>query len=164
MHPLLLEMTGNHGRGRALPAAPVAQGFLSGCALLLPRSTVERVGLWDERFFMYYEDLDYCRRVAAAGLRLVLVPTAAMWHKVSVSSGGSNSPQERYAMARSSGLYFRKHMRPWQAPFIVAFRLGSALRWTLRLAGRGQWASLCAYWRGLRDGWLGPSKPEDRVA
>ncbi|MBI3958330.1 MAG: glycosyltransferase family 2 protein [Chloroflexi bacterium] len=155
IHSLLLEMSGNHGRGQAIPAQPVVQSFLSGCALLLPRETVERVGLWDERFFMYYEDLDYCLRVGKRGLRLLLTPTAHLWHKVSASSGGSASPQERYQMAKSSGLYFRKHMNLWRAPFILPFRFGSALLWSWRLSRQRRWNAMRAYWRGLRDGWLG---------
>lgn len=154
IHPLLLEMSGNHGRDRALPAQPTPQGFLSGCALLLPRKTVEQVGLWDERFFMYYEDLDYCLRVGKSDLTLVLAPAAHLWHKVSASSGGSASPAERYQMAKSSGLYFRKHMNLWQMPFILLFRAGSVLLWTWRLSLQGRWDALRAYWRGLRDGWL----------
>lgn len=154
IHSLLLEMSGNHGRGRAIPAQPVAQDFLSGCALLLPRETIEQVGLWDERFFMYYEDLDYCLRVGQSGLTLVLAPAARLWHKVSASSGGSASPAERYQMAKSSGLYFRKQMNLWRAPFILLFRLGSALLWSWRLARQGRWDALRTYWRGLRDGWL----------
>lgn len=155
LHPLLLEMTGDHGRGRPLPAQPVTQGFLSGCALLIPRSTVAQVGLWDERFFMYYEDLDYCLRVQRAGLALVLAPAATMWHKVARSSGGAASPAERYHMARSSGIYFRKHLTLGGAPAILAFRAASALRWSWRLGRRGQWAALAGYWRGLAAGWLG---------
>lgn len=159
LHPLLLEMSGDHGRAWPLPDRPTPRGFLSGCALLIPRRTVERVGLWDERFFMYYEDLDYCLRVQRAGLALVLVPAAVLWHKVATSSGGPSSPAERYHMARSSGLYFRKHLTVWRAPAILAFRGASALRWSWRLARRSQWTALAAYWRGLVEGWLGPVPP-----
>lgn len=154
IHPILLEMTGTHGRGSRVPQEPVAQGFLSGCAMLIPRQTFEQVGLWDERFFMYYEDLDFCLRVGKSGLKLVLAPAARMWHKVTASSGGAESPQERYHMAKSSGLYFRKHMDLRRAPLILSYRLGSAIRWTYRLARRGKWAALAAYWRGLGEGWL----------
>ena len=154
IHPLLLEMSGNHGRNRTLPEQPISQSFLSGCALLLPRETVEQVGLWDERFFMYYEDLDYSLRVGKSGLTLVLAPAAHLWHKVSASSGGSASPSERYQMAKSSGLYFRKHMNLWRIPFILLFRFGSAILWSWRLSRQGRWDALSAYWRGLWDGWL----------
>ncbi len=152
--PVLLEITGNHGRGEGLPPGPIAREFVTGCAMLISRRVFEEVGLFDERFFMYYEDMDFCLRVCAAGYRILLVPDALLWHRVSQSSGGANSPGERYHMARSSGLYFRKHMGGARIPLIVAYRGLSALRWSGRLAAARQWPSLVAYWRGLLAGWL----------
>lgn len=154
IQPLLLEMTGDHGRNQQLPMQPVERDFLSGCAMLVRRAVFERVGIFDERFFMYYEDLDFCLRVRQAGYKLLLVPSAHLWHKVSQSSGGSNSPNERYQMARSSGLYFRKQMNWVNIVPIVGYRLLSALRWSVRLARQRQWESLRGYWRGLYDGWF----------
>lgn len=154
IHPLLLEMTGDHGRGCPLPIAPLTRAFLSGCALLIPQQTLDCVGLFDERFFMYYEDLDLCLRMQEAGYRLLLVPDAHLWHRVSQSSGGANSPNERYHMARSSAIYFRKHMHATNALPIVLYRSLSALRWTVRLTRLRSWPALSAYWRGLADGWL----------
>jgi hypothetical protein len=55
-------------------------------------------------------------------------------------------------MARNGLLFFRKHARPWQWLFIIPWRLGSALKTSLRLARHGKWPALRAYWRGLRDG------------
>ncbi len=152
--PLLLEMTDDHGRNHLLPSAPVARDFVSGCALLIRRDVFERVGLFDEHFFFYYEDLDFCLRARRQGYQLLLVPQARVMHKVSQSTGGANAPMERYLMARGSARYFRKHMRLWQAPLIISFRLLSALRSTARLIFARQFASLCAYWRGLLCGWL----------
>lgn len=154
IHPLLMEITGNHGRNQPLPSKPIERDFLSGCAMLVQRSVFDRIGLFDERFFMYYEDLDFCLRVRQAGLRLLLVPEAFLWHKVSQSSGGENSPGERYHMARSSGLYFRKYMYSWRAPLILSYRILSFITWTGRLVSQRRWKALLAYWRGLRDGWL----------
>jgi GT2 family glycosyltransferase len=152
--PYLLEMTGDHGRGQPVPDEPSDREFLSGCAMLVRRAVFERAGLFDERFFMYYEDLDFCVRVRDQRFKLRLVPDASLWHKVSQSSGGSNSPQERYAMAYSSGVYFRKHMRSWRIPLILTYRLLSAFRWTARMTVNGSWHALRAYWRGLLNGWL----------
>lgn len=152
---LLLEMTGNHGRHLELRDQPLARQFLTGCAMLLPRSIVDEVGFFDERFFMYYEDQDFCLRARQAGYELFTIPTAKIWHKVSASSGGNHSPNERYQMALSSGRYFRKHMDAARAWLIIPYRLLSALRWTMRLTLRRQWRALHAYWRGLYKGWLG---------
>ena len=161
MDHVLFEITGNHGRDEAVPAGPVDREFITGCAMLVSRRVLEDVGLFDERFFMYYEDMDFCLRVRGAGYRIVLVPDAILWHRVSQSSGGPNSPSRCYHMGRSSGLYFRKHMRSWHIPLIVVYRSLSALRWTGRLAFARNWRGLAAYWRGLAAGWLSdaPEKP-----
>ncbi len=148
-----LEMTGGHGRNQFLPDSAIERGFLSGCAWLISRNTFENVGLLDERFFMYYEDLDFCLRVREAGYRLILVPKAHLWHKVSQSTGGEINPTERYYMALSSVMYFRKHMRGVQILLIPLYRFLSALRWTLKLITKQEWTSLAAYWRGLFMGW-----------
>ncbi len=63
-------------------------GYASGCCLLAKRSTVEKIGLLDESYFMYTEDADWCMRARRAGLRVMYEPRARVWHKVSVSAGG----------------------------------------------------------------------------
>lgn len=126
---------------------------VTACALLLSRELVERIGLLDERFFVYYDDADLSLRARRAGYRILLVPQARVWHKAAATSGGVDTPQERYWMARSSVLFFRKHAHGWQWLLIAPYRLGSALKTTLRLVLHGRWPSLLAYWGGLRDGW-----------
>jgi GT2 family glycosyltransferase len=132
----------------------IERDFVPGCAVLLSRAMLEVVGLFDERFFMYYEDSDLCLRIQRAGFRLLLVPSARMWHKVAASSGGADSTAERYHMARSSVLFFRKHVGHWRWAIVAPYRLGSALKTFARLLARGRGVAAGAYWRGLRDGWL----------
>jgi len=127
--------------------------FVTGCGMLLTRQMLEKVGLFDERFFMYYEDADLCLRARRAGFRILVVPLARMWHKVAQSSGGGDSLNERYWMARSSVIYFRKHARGAQWLAILPWRTGSAIRTTCRLWRKGRQEAAAAYWRGLRDGW-----------
>lgn len=133
--------------------APRDVDFAPFCALLVRREVIERVGLLDEDFFLYYEDMDYCRRAVAAGWRVRYCPTARVLHDVSASSGGRDSPMERYWMAQSSGRYFRKHGRGPRMLLIIPFRLASALKMTARLLAAGKRDALRAYWRGLLIGW-----------
>jgi GT2 family glycosyltransferase len=133
--------------------APRDVDFAPFCAILIRREVVERVGLLDENYFLYYEDMDYCRRARSAGWRIRLCPDAHVLHDVSTSSGGRDSPAERYWMAQSSGRYFRKHGRGPRMLLIVPFRLASALKITLRLLAAGKRDALRAYWRGLWIGW-----------
>jgi GT2 family glycosyltransferase len=123
------------------------------CAVMLTRQVLESVGLPDQDYFLYYEDRDFSRRVQKGGFRLRLVPAAHMWHAVSTSSGGSDSPSERYWMARSSVLFFRKNndnLARWL--IIIPWRTASALKTSTRLVRKGKMDSLKAYWQGLWDG------------
>lgn len=65
---------------------PFQVDVLSGACLLFRRSVLERVGSLDERFFMYCEDADWCRRVALAGGKLMYVPGPAIKHHLGGSS------------------------------------------------------------------------------
>jgi len=126
--------------------------FVTGCAMLIPRNTLTEVGYFDEKFHMYYEDMDLCLRIRKAGLEILVVPTAKVWHKVARSSGGIDTPNERYWMARSSVRFYRKHAQSLQKPVILFWRTLSALRTSLRLAVKNRKNALQAYWAGLRDG------------
>jgi len=61
---------------------PLERDAITGCALFLPRKLIEDVGLFDERFFMYGEDLDYSLRSKAKGYKLFIIPGAVVFHDV----------------------------------------------------------------------------------
>ncbi len=126
--------------------------YVTGCALLIPREVFEKVGLFDERYFAYYEDLDFSFRVTEAGFGMLLVPEARLWHKVAQTSGGLDSPLERYLMAKGSVLFFGRHGGGWRRLFIVPYRLGSAAKTTFKLLARRKFKSVQAYWKGLFEG------------
>lgn len=151
---LTLEIAGNRcGQMEdVLGDEPFEVDFVTACGMLIRRDCLGSVGLFDERFFMYYEDSDYCLRSRRAGYRAIVAPRARMWHKVAVSSGGSDSPGERYGMALSSVRFFRKHIRGWRWLVVAPYRAASALKTVIRLANAGRSQSALAYWRGLRDG------------
>ena len=92
--------------------------FLHGAAMLVRRSVFETVGLFDERYFLNYEDIDFCARTRAAGYRLVMVTSASYAHKGNATIGVS-SPLGQYYLVRNRLLYLADH-REWR-------RLGPAL-------------------------------------
>jgi len=146
--PWLLEVAPLAPRG----SEPFEVDFVTGCGMLISRHCLETVGLFDEQFFMYYEDSDYCLRVQQAGMRTLVVPRARMWHKIATSSGGSDSPSERYHMAASSVRFFRKHAHGRQWLAIVPYRTASAARTLMRLVSHRRGEAARAYMRGLCDG------------
>lgn len=111
------------------PAAGVQDtDYVTCCAALVSRRLLETVGLLDEGFFLYWEDADWGLRASGAGFRSVVIPASRIWHKVSVSAGGNDSP----------------------------FKIFHKARGRLRLAARHSTAGVPALlWGGLRDAaWL----------
>lgn len=66
--------------------------FITGCCMLIKREVIEKIGYLPEEYFMYYEDTDYCIKAKENGYKLGLCTNSIIYHKVSVSSGGENSP------------------------------------------------------------------------
>lgn len=85
-------------------------GWATGCALFGPRAVFETVGLLDESFQLYSEDVDYCLRARRAGFRIVYVPAAKVWHKVSASLGGNLARGKLVRKWNSLRRLLRKHL------------------------------------------------------
>ena len=62
-------------------------GFVSGCAMLIKAGVLRKLGLLDDRLFVYHEDTEFCFRARKAGYRCMYVPEARIWHKVSRTCG-----------------------------------------------------------------------------
>ena len=88
---------------------PADVDWVSGAAFMYPRSVHDQLGGWDGRFFLFSEDVDFCRRVHEAGLRVVYDPNANVVHKIGISEHPSTRTIiERH---RSMWRYYRKHAR-----------------------------------------------------
>lgn len=87
---------------RWTPVAP-------GCCVLFASSTFERIGLFDPNYFVYFEDTDYFIRMARAGLRLLYAPGVVIAHKISLSTGGSQSDFSIRHYQRNQVYLLRKH-------------------------------------------------------
>jgi len=88
---------------------PMTSDYITGCGLLIKQQVIERIGLLDERFFLYCEDVDWGLRTKNAGFKNLVIPSAHIWHKVSVSSGGMDSLIRVYHKTRSHLLMARLH-------------------------------------------------------
>jgi GT2 family glycosyltransferase len=136
------------------PLSPIALvDFISGCAMLVRREVWERVGFFDERFFMYYEDLDLALRVRRSGYRLACVTDAKMWHALSASTGGKDSPIKQYYQVRSMLIFAKKHTHGPVRWLNVGLRLAHAVYIALSqfLQGRLDPKAVRLYLRGIRE-------------
>lgn len=81
-----------------------ATDFVTGCLFIIRTDVLEKVGLFDERYCLYFEDSDLCARVKKAGYRLIVDPEIKLWHKVAQSSG-IGSPLNDYFLTRNRLLF-----------------------------------------------------------
>jgi GT2 family glycosyltransferase len=65
--------------------------FITGCLFCFNKKVVKKVGFWDERYFLYFEDADYCFRAKNKGFKLYYNPKIVIWHKNAKSTGGAGS-------------------------------------------------------------------------
>jgi GT2 family glycosyltransferase len=135
---------------------------ISGACLMLRREAMNQVGLLDENFFMYLEDLDYCMRLRVAGWKLYYVPTGEIVHLVGESSGGR---MRRYSVHAYESLFYfyNKYYSTWTL-FLARLLVFSAMcfRWVWNFARSslfhsaihrqnhmdlGKVIRLCLHWR-----------------
>ncbi|PJJ61743.1 glycosyltransferase [Compostimonas suwonensis] len=114
--------------------APRDAEWLSGACLLIRADWFTRLGGFDERFFMYFEDVDLGARIRAAGGRSRYVPDATIVHTGAHSTSGSARRMTR-VHHESAAIYFDKtHPGPLLYPLrkLVGFGLWLRARWTTR--------------------------------
>jgi GT2 family glycosyltransferase len=124
--------------------------YISGASLLLRGAALRSVGLLDEGFFIYGEDVDLGLRMRRAGWRLGVASAARVWHRGGSSWGKDHTTADEHFAAYNTRLW-RKH-----SPIPLLAVAGYTLFWTLEYSLRRRWASLAALWRGVRRGWRLP--------
>ncbi len=92
------------------PLLPGEIAYANGCALFFRREVAETIGLMDERFFIYFEEIDWCWRARSAGFQIRFEPQAKVWHKVAASSGGRRSPVMTYFETRNKFLWASRNL------------------------------------------------------
>lgn len=116
--------------------------FASGACVLIRKEVLRKVGLFDENYFLYWEDVDLSLRAKKAGFLVYYYPKSYIWHKVSVSAGGSGSKSNDYFLTRNR-LYFGLRHCPIRTKIAL-------LRDSLRILVKGrEWQK-----RGVLDFYL----------
>lgn len=137
--------------------------FASGCAMLLRRKVLEELGGFDERFFMYEEDLELCLRTQELGWSICYVPRALVFHVVQASSRGEQgfvgmlSPLNKnlsfyaYHLVRNRFINMRLHAKGVnRIIFIFGFSL-LLLKKTFQFVLHHRWDGIFAIYKGWRS-------------
>lgn len=93
---------------------PRKTAYMTGCALLIKSNVIEKIGLLEESFFMYYEDTDWCLRARKDGYKILYAPSAKIYHKVSRSAAKLGNSTIFYYHIRNALLISKR-----QAPKII---------------------------------------------
>ncbi len=115
--------------------------YACGCALFIKKEVIKKVGLMDPRFFLLWEEIDWCWRIRKAGYQCLFVPQAKVWHKISSSfEGGYRGDSWNYYYFRNRLLFLKLHF-----PFTSRFK--TSIKEILFIKG--------AKLQGVRDYFLG---------
>jgi GT2 family glycosyltransferase len=136
--PLLVRGVVPSLQDKAEEASPPRElAYVWGQGMLIRRQVVERVGLFDPDFFMYYEDCDFCLRTSRRGFRIVYVPQSRVWHKVARSTSGDEWSRWRHKV--TSMFHFHlKHGR-WGIPQALLQTVLTLIAIGVREIGQGNW-------------------------
>jgi len=142
----------DHGQYRSIEDT----GYLTGCCLLATAEAWRKVGFLDERYFIYAEDADWCLRARAAGYRLLFVPTARLWHRVSASSakasgGNAINAWKVYQRLRANLTLWARHTHGLAKVTWLPALLAQQTAYVAWLLARGHAAAALAVPRALVD-------------
>ena len=104
--------------------------FVTGCSMIIRREVVEKIGMLDDNYYLYLEDLDYCLRAKKAGYKLLYEPSSVVWHVNAGSSARPGNPLHEYYFTRNRLLLGFRYA-PLRTRFALlreAFRFTSPVR------------------------------------
>ncbi len=148
---------------------PVAVDVVSGCAVLVWRALIDRIGVMDDRYFLYFEDVDWAVRARRAGYTCLVVRGAVVWHRTARSTrGDQRAPRwtAYYYHTRNNMLLMRK-LAPLRGRLLFTpFYIARTSMVALRVLGGGLIGRkhnvaprLLALGAGFLDGWRGKWGP-----
>jgi N-acetylglucosaminyl-diphospho-decaprenol L-rhamnosyltransferase len=155
--------------GKALADPPSADlearlWYLSGASMIVGRGFIDGVGVMREDYFLYGEEVEWCLRARAAGLKLGLAPASNVLHQQGTTTGSVHDMRQRsktavYLDERNKMLLIRDHF-PWRLPVVAAtalillgLRFGKRRAWRQLGYALSGWAAGLANRRGKPD-WL----------
>ena len=151
--------SGNHFKFSHVSDQIKRVDWITGCAFLAKNSTLKEVSFFDDRFFMYYEDVDLSFRIKKAGYNLIYQPASVIYHEAGVSlknktknKEGYLSPYIHYLNARNKLFFLKKHTVIYLFPGVIIFNFFHAITFIGYFVVRGRFSKLSHFTKGLRDG------------
>lgn len=126
--------------------------FISGCIMLIPKKIIDTIGKFDENFFFYGEDLDFCLRAKKAGFSIIYRADAKSWHNIKSIAENRTNPFVLKNLAYSYLLIIKKHFynRRFYGLILFIF-IYTPFRFYQIIKGKNNWRNLESW---LQGGWL----------
>jgi GT2 family glycosyltransferase len=122
-----------------------------GCAMMVKNEVIQKVGMFPENFFIYYEEWDWSSRIRKAGYEIYYQAKALIYHKESITMG-SQSAIKVYYHTRNRILYMRRNTTPLQFfVFLAFFTLFTVPKTTATYTVRRQFGHLKSFFRGALE-------------
>lgn len=124
--------------------------FANGCCILLSDQIIFKIGLLDERFFLYYEDTEYSMRARRNKIDISYCGKAVVYHKVNGSTGGNANPANAYYITRNWLICNKMYMGARFILFGLYFAL-NRICWAIIWLLTGRKDMIKALWLGILD-------------
>lgn len=108
--------------------------FATGACMFIKREVFEKIGFFDESYFLYLEDMDFCVRAKKAGYKIMVAASARVWHKNAQSTGGSGSNYQDFYISRNR-IYFASKFASLKTQFAVLKQLILQRRFKASISG-----------------------------
>ncbi len=103
-------------------AMPISLDYVCGAGFLVRRAVFKEIGLLDPRYFLYWEDTDFCFRARRAGFGVQVCPNAKIWHKVSSSTSKEGKLFTSYFFWRNYLLWLENNI-PWKKKYRAYWKI-----------------------------------------
>lgn len=144
---------------RPISDRPYFTEWITGCCILVKAEVVREVGPLDDRYFAYFEDVDWSLRMRNAGYMLQVVPSAVIYHEAGASlkskkSGkeGRLNPKIHYLNSRNQIFQLRKHVRFPYSLIAWPYQMGKFSLYSIYFVLRGRKEKLRIMWEGIMEG------------
>lgn len=124
--------------------------FANGCCLLLSKEIIDKIGMLDEKFFLYYEDTEYSLRAQKNGVKISYCSEAVIYHKVNGSTKGNEKPENVYYISRNWLLCNKMHLGKRFYLFFLYYLLNRIV-WIAIWGMRGKLNMVLAVLDGICD-------------
>jgi GT2 family glycosyltransferase len=124
-------------------------GYIHGAAMLIDKKVIDNVGLMYDKFFLYYEELDWCERIRKSGYKIMVEPNAKIYHKESVTVGAM-STLKTYYLNRNRVLFMRRNFGFLALiGFVLFFFFFTIPKNTITYLLKGKWNHLVVFYKAI---------------